>query len=185
MFLIHIEVIKSKTHIPKQAKGFDTMLSEFYNEVLSYGPVAVLPQNLNEKWIQRLQKMSDDFLDSNFNLDTCTDSREIGDPVLAACVYEILRYQYTDNYELTPKEMAEKVAIYALSVTMESVNRKTHFGLEPPSLNNILSMERILSYKNVRPEFVELLKQACIIRESDKGWFQNIKKKLISGIKGK
>jgi hypothetical protein len=160
------------------------MLSEFYNEVMAFGPVAVLPQNLNDKWIQRLQKMADDFLDSNFNLDTCTDAREIGDPVLAACVYEILRYQYTDKYDLTPKEMAEKIVIYALSITMESVNRNAGFGLEPPSLDNILSMERILSYKHTKPEFVELLKDACIIRESDKGWFQNIKEKLISGIKG-
>ena len=85
------------------------MLSEFYNEVLGYGPVAVLPQNLDDKWIQRLQKMADDFLDSNFNLYDCTDAREIGDPVLAACVYEILRYQYSEKYDLTPKEMAEKI----------------------------------------------------------------------------
>ena len=160
------------------------MLSEFYNEVLTYGPVAVLPQNLNDKWIQRLQKLVVVFLDSDFNLHTCTDAREIGDPVLAACVYEILRYQYSDKYDLTPKEMAEKLVIYALSITMESANRKTDFGLEPPSLDNILSMDRILSYKQTRPEFVELLKEACIIRESDKGWFQNIKQKLISGIKG-
>ena len=160
------------------------MLSEFYNEVLAYGPVAVLPQNLDDKWIQRLQKMADDFLDSNFNLYACTDAREIGDPVLAACVYEILRYQYGDKFDLTPKEMAEKVVIYALSITMESVSRRAAFGLEPPSLDNILSMDRILSYKHSKPEFVELLKDACIIRESDKGWFQNIKKKLIAGIKG-
>ena len=160
------------------------MLSEFYNEVLGYGPVAVLPQNLNEKWIRRLQKMVDDFLESNFNLDTCTDAREIGDPVLAACVYEILRYQYGDKYDLTPKEMAEKIVIYALSITMESVNRLADFGLKPPNLNNILSLERILAYKRTKPEFVELLKDACIIRESDKGWFQNIKEKLVSGIKG-
>ncbi|MEE9497457.1 MAG: hypothetical protein V3V39_13085, partial [Desulfobacterales bacterium] len=92
--------------------------------------------------------------------------------------------QYSDKYDLTPKEMAEKIVIYALSITMESVNRKAGFGLEPPSLDNILSMERILSYKHTKPEFVELLKDACIIRESDKGWFQNIKEKLISGIKG-
>ena len=160
------------------------MLSEFYNEVLAYGPVAVLPQNLNDKWIQRLQKMADDFLDSNFNLHACTDAREIGDPVLAACVYEILRYQYSDKYDLTPKEMAEKIVLYALSITMESVNRQAGFGLEPPSLDNLLSMERILAYKHTKPEFVKLLKEACIIRESDKGWFQNIKEKLISGIKG-
>ena len=160
------------------------MLSEFYNEVLTFGPVAVLPQNLNSKWIQRLQEMADDFLDSNFNLQACTDAREVGDPVLAACVYEILRYQYSDKYDLTPKEMAEKVVIYALSITMESVNRNDNFGLQPPSLDNILSMDRILSYKSIQPEFIQLLKDACVIRESEKGWFQNIKEKLISGIKG-
>ena len=145
------------------------MLSEFGNEVLAFGPVAVLPQNLNDKWIQRLQKMADDFLDSNFNLQTCTDAQEVGDPVLAACVYEILRYQYKDKAELQPREMAEKMAIYALSVTMETINRKDNFGLQPPNLDNILSMDRILSYKSVQPEFIQLLKDACIIRESEKG----------------
>ncbi|MGD8343807.1 MAG: hypothetical protein PVJ41_03525 [Desulfobacterales bacterium] len=160
------------------------MLSEFYNEVLAFGPVAVLPQNLNNKWIQRLQKMADTFLDSNFNLQTCTDAKEVGDPVLAACVYEILRYQYADQSDLTPKEMAEKMVIYALSITMESINRNDNFGLKPPNLDNILSMDRILSYKSIQPEFIQLLKDACIIRESEKGWFRNIKEKLISGIKG-
>ena len=160
------------------------MLSEFYNEVLAFGPVAVLPQNLNNKWIQRLQKMADNFLDSNFNLQTCTDAKEVGDPVLAACVYEILRYQYADQSDLTPKEMAEKMVIYALSITMESINRNDNFGLKPPNLDNILSMDRILSYKSIRPDFIQLLKDSCIIRESERGWFQNIKEKLISGIRG-
>lgn len=160
------------------------MLSEFYNEVLAFGPVAVLPQNLDNKWIQRLQKMADEFLDSNFNLHTCNDAKEVGDPVLAACVYEIVRYQYADQSDLTPKEMAEKMVIYALSITMESINRNDNFGLEPPNLDNILSMDRILCYKSMQPEFIQLLKDACIIRESEKGWFQNIKQKLMSGIKG-
>ena len=160
------------------------MLSEFYSEVLAFGPVAVLPQNLNHKWIQRLQKMADDFLDSNFDLHSCTDAREIGDPVLAACVYEILRYQYADESDLTPKQMAEKMVIYALSITMESISRIDNFGLAPPNLDNILSMERILSYRAIRPEFIKLLEEACIIRESEKGWFQNIKATLIAGLKG-
>ncbi len=160
------------------------MLSEFYNEVLAFGPLAVLPQNLNSKWIQRLQKMADDFLDSNFNLHECKTASEIGDPIIAASVYEILRYQYGDDFDLTPQEMAEKIVIYALSITMETVNRQSNYGLKPPSLDNVLSMERILSYKHKKPEFVEMLVEACIIRESEKGWFQNIKEKLISGIKG-
>jgi hypothetical protein len=160
------------------------MLSEFYDEVLAFGPVAVLPQNLNNKWIQRLQKMADDFLDSNFNMHACTDAKEVGDPVLSACVSEIVRYQHPDQSDLTPKEMAERMVVYALSITMESINRNDDLGLEPPNLDNILSMDRILSYKSIQPEFIQLLKDACIIRESEKGWFQNIKEKLISGIKG-
>ena len=89
------------------------MLSQFNNEVLSYGPTAVLPQNLNSTWIKKLQKMTDDFLDSNFTLHECKDPRDIGDPVLMACVYEILRFQQGDSADVSPKNMAEKMAIYS------------------------------------------------------------------------
>ena len=80
--------------------------------------------------------MADDFLDSNFKLHECKTAREIGDPVISACVYEILRYQFGDKFDLTPQEMAEKVVIYALSITMETVNRKSNYRLKPPSLDN-------------------------------------------------
>jgi len=155
------------------------MLSRFNNEVLSYGPTAVLPQNLNISWIKKLQKIADDFLDSNFSLHECKDPRDVGDPVLMACVYEIVGFQQDDNLEVSPKELAEKMAIYSLSILMESVNRESNIGLEPPDLNNILSMERIIAFKDKNPEFVKVLKQACIIQNSEKGWFQNIKDKLL------
>jgi hypothetical protein len=156
------------------------MLSRFNNEVLSYGPSAVLPQNLNSEWITILQKMADDFLDTNFDLQECKNPQDMGDPVLMACVYEIAGYQNEKKVDFTPKEMAEKVAIYALAITMESVNRESNIKLEPPNLNNVLSMDRIIAYKDINPEFVKVLKQACIIRNSEKGWFKNIKEKLLS-----
>ena len=156
------------------------MLSRFNNEVLSFGPSAVLPQNLNGEWITILQKMADDFLDTNFDLQECKDPRDVGDPVLMACVYEIAGYQNDKKVDFTPKELAEKVAIYALAITMESVNRESNIELEPPNLDNILSMDRIIAYKNINPEFVKILKQACIVRNSEKGWFKNIKEKLLS-----
>ena len=155
------------------------MLSRFNNEVLSYGPTAVLPQNLNSTWIHKLQKMSDDFLDSNFALHECKDPRDIGDPVLMACVYEITGFQQKDRADVSPKDMAEKMAIYSLSILMESVNRESNIGLEPPNLDNILSMERIIAFKDKNPEFVKVLKKACIIQNSENGWFQNIKDKLL------
>ena len=160
-------------------KGFKEMLSQFNNEVLSYGPTAVLPQNLNSSWIKKLQKMADDFLDSNFALHECKDLRDIGDPILMACVYEVLGFQQRDSADVSPKEMAEKMAIYSLSILMESVNRESNIGLEPPDLDNVLSMDRIMAFKEKNPEFVKVLKQACIIQNSEKGWFQNIKDKLL------
>jgi len=156
------------------------MLSRFNNEVLSYGPTAVLPQNLNSAWIKRLQKIADDFLDSNFSLDECKDPRDVGDPILATCVYEILSYQRGDNAEVSAKNLAEKMAIYSLSVLMESVDRESPIGLEPPNLDNVLSMDRIMGFKDRNPEFVKVLRQACIIQNSEKGWFQNIKERLLS-----
>jgi len=155
------------------------MLSRFNNEVLSYGPTAVLPQNLNSTWMKNLQKIADDFLDSNFSLHECKDPGDIGDPILMACVYEVLGFQQRDSGDVSAKEMAEKMAIYSLSILMESVNRESNIGLEPPNLDNVLSMDRIMAFKEKNPEFVRVLKQACIIQNSEKGWFQNIKDKLL------
>jgi len=156
------------------------MLSQFYTEVLSYGPAAVLPQNLNTQWLDKLQAIVDDFLDSNFRLGECKTTDEVGDPVLSACVYSILKFRYGDAFDLTPKEMAEKMVIYSLSITMETACRNSGFKLKPPNLENLLSMDRIIAYKDTNPEFVDTLKQACIIQESEKGWFQNIKDRFLS-----
>ena len=156
------------------------MLSQFNNEVLSYGPTAVLPQNLNSVWIQNLQKRADEFLDSNFDLHECKDPRDIGDPILMACVYEIVAFQSGEMVDITPDEMAEKMTIYALSIIMEAVEREDNIGLEPPNLDNVLSIDRIIAFKKTNPEFVKFLKQVCIVRNSEKGWFRNIKEKLLS-----
>jgi len=83
-----------------------------------------------------------------------------------------------------PEKMAEKMVIYALAITMESVNRESNIGLEPPSLDNVLTMDRIIAYKDINPEFVKVLTQACIIRNSEKSWFKNIKEKLLSTSSG-
>jgi hypothetical protein len=149
---------------------------------MSYGPAAVLPQNLNNKWLQSLQKAADDFLDSNFRLDECKEPQDIGDPILSACVLQILKYQHGEKVKIDPKEMAEKVVVYALSIMMESVNRESDIGVDPPNFDDILSVNRIIKYRDKNPLFISTLKQACIIRESEKGWFQNIKEKLLSSV---
>ncbi len=160
------------------------MLSEFNNEVLLKGPNAVLPQNLNAQWLKRLQKITEDFLDSNFSLDECKDPQDVADPILSVSVYEILRHQHADSNIVPIEEMIEKMAIYAISIIMEAVNRESDIGLEPPSLDNILSIQRIVAFKKINPDFIAMLEQACIIRDSGKGWFDSIKEKLLSTILG-
>ena len=158
------------------------MRTDFYSEVLSHGPAAVLPQNLSTRWLKRLQKAADEFLDGNFRLDECKEPEDIGDPILSACVLEILKGQHRDKLKISPKEMAEKVVVYSLSIMMETVRRESDIGMDPPDLDNILSIERIIKHKDRNPLFITALKQACIIRESEKGWFQNIKEKLLSSV---
>lgn len=128
----------------------------------------------------KLQKAADEFLDSNFDLHECKDPRDIGDPILMACVYELLAYQAGEHVDVTPADMAEKMTIYALSILMEAVHRENNIGLDMPNLDNILSMDRIIAYKKTNPEFIKFLKQVCIVRNADKGWFRNIKEKLLT-----
>ena len=45
------------------------MLAKFNNEVLKYGPDAVLPQNLNKEWLNTLQKKAEDFLETNYDFE--------------------------------------------------------------------------------------------------------------------
>jgi hypothetical protein len=139
------------------------MLSQFSNEVLSRGPAAVLPQNLNEKWFRRIEKAAGDFLDLTFPEGECRPPAESSDPLLTACVFEIAAHQAGGRPTLSNSDMSEKLAVYAVSVMMEAVSREKNLALEPPDLNNIFSADRIRGYQAQFPAFVNLLQEACII----------------------
>lgn len=162
------------------------MLSRFSNEVLSHGAVAVLPQNLNDYWIKTLQKLCDDFLDSNFAIDQCTETIDMGDPVLASCVHEVLHSKQKAGPDISAEEMAEKVTIYALSITMETIRRESGIKMPTPALENLLSVDRIVQFGKINPDFGQFLKRACIAPENEtsagESWLQRLKKKIISRI---
>lgn len=164
------------------------MLSRFSNEVLSCGSSAVLPQNLSINWLKRLQKLSDDFLDKNFAIDQCTETLDMGDPVLVSCVHEILRYNHGAGPEISSGELAENVTIYALSITMESIRRESDMEMTPPSLKNLLSIDRIVQFAKINPDFGRFLERACIVADNpppaEDSWFQRLKKKIRARISG-
>lgn len=162
------------------------MLSRFSNEVLSRGPNAVLPQNLSAAWLAVLQKQCDDFLDTNFAVDQCKESLDMGDPVLIACVHEVLAHNRGRGSDISRAELAEHVTIYALSITMETIRRETDMVMEPPTLQDLLSVDRIVQFGKINPDFGLFLERACVLPEDETqapaSWFQNLKKKILSRI---
>lgn len=160
------------------------MLSKFSNEVLSHGSNAVLPQNLSDFWLSRLQQLSDDFLDGNFSIDQCADVQDTGDPILVACVHEVLRHNRKDGAKISTDELAESVTIYALSITMETTRRESDLQLTPPTLDNLLAVDRIVQFGKTNPDFGRFLERACIVPEgkttAEENWFGRLRKKIRS-----
>jgi hypothetical protein len=140
------------------------MLSKFSNEVLKKGPDAVLPQNLNKKWLDTLQKMAEDFLEVNYDFEQCKKPEDTADPILSVCVSEILRSQQNDHADISDEDILKKIPIYSLSLMIEAVNRESDLGIETPNLENILSWDRIIRIKETNPEFIKALEQACILQ---------------------
>jgi hypothetical protein len=139
------------------------MLSKINNEVLSHGPEAVLPQNLNKKWLNILQEMAEDFIGSNYDLEECKKPEDVADLILSVCVSELLISQHNDKTDIPIEEMLEKITIYSISLIIEAVDRESNIGIEKPTLENILYWDRIIRMKKTNPEFVDTLKKACIL----------------------
>ena len=155
------------------------MLSKFNNEVLVYGPAAVLPQSLKTEWLTELQRRADDFLDANFDLDECLEPKGPADPLLAACVIEILNYLQKNPEEMSKQSFLEKITVYSLALTMETADRESNLNFESPNLDNILSWERISRFRHQNQEFVEVLEEACIMRNPKQSWLTEIKDRFL------
>jgi hypothetical protein len=139
------------------------MLSKINNEVLSHGPEAVLPQNLNKKWLNILQEMAEDFIGSNYDLEECKKPEDVADPILSVCVSELLMSQHNDKTDIPIKEMLDKITIYSISLIIETVDRESNIGIDQPTLEDIFNWDRIIRMKKSNPEFVEALEKACIL----------------------
>ena len=138
------------------------LLSKLGNEVLSRGPEAVLPQNLSPEWLGRIQKMADEFLDTIFEAGDCRKGNFTADPVLSACVLEILRHLKDGKVDVQEKEMFEKLTLYALSVTVETVAKQKAFDLKPPTLATIFDKRRLQEIVKIRPEFEPIITIICM-----------------------
>jgi hypothetical protein len=88
--------------------------------------------------------------------------------------------------DVTAEELAEKLTIYALSITMETIRRESGIEMTTPTLDNLLSIDRIIQFGKINPDFGRFLKGACIAPEStpptEESWLQRLKTKILSRI---
>ena len=141
------------------------LLSKFANEVLSRGASALLPQNLSPQWLLDIQKMADDFLDVNFESENCSEVGDDVDPILSACVSEILSYQQAGTAEISPEDLRRKITIYAIQITIETIRRLSGIGVEPPSLENIFDSRYLAELKDLYPDLAQFYDSVCLAEE--------------------
>lgn len=147
-------------------KKNDITLSRFANEILSKGPEAVLPQNLDSFWLKQVQKMADDYLDTGFESNDCEKISAIKDSIITACVYEIFKSQNGNDLELPQQKLIKFATIYLVCVTMETVRRESGIQMDLPTLENIFSENRMNHLKSAFPELEEFFKRICLDKNS-------------------
>ena len=141
------------------------LLSKFANEVLSKGPSAVLPQNLSLEWLVKIQKMADDFLDINFVSNSCDDVGDKVDPILSACVSEILNYHQEGTTEISADDRIKKITMYAIHITIETTRRQSGIAVDHPSLEDIFDLNRLTELSNLFPEMEQFFSRVCLAEE--------------------
>ncbi len=151
----------------KKQKESNITLSQFANEILSKGAEAVLPQNLPERWLKRIQKMADDFLDINFEGKSCAEISDIAAPIFSSCVTEIVKYQQGKNAELSRDIFIKYSTIYAISITMETVRREAGLNIDPPRVENIFSDKRLHNLKKKHSNLGKFFKRVCLDPEKE------------------
>ena len=149
-------------------KNFETTLSRFANEILSRGPEAVLPQNLDSFWLKKVQKMADHYLDTGFESNDCENINAIEDPIITACVYEICKHQNGDDVQLQKTKFIKYATIYLVCITMETVRRESGIQIDLPTLENIFSEERMNQLKTTNRDLGKYFKRVCLDNNASK-----------------
>ncbi len=145
-----------------ELKNFEPTLSRFSNEVLSKGPEAVLPQNLDSFWLKKIQKIADQYLDTGFESNDCENISAIEDSIITACVYEICKHQNNDTVDFPKKKFFKYATIFLVCITMETVRRESGIQIDLPTLEDIFSEGRMNLLKKANPELGKFFKRVCI-----------------------
>jgi len=145
------------------------MLNQFMDEVLSEGAEAVLPQNLDDRWLDMIYAASIRFLkeasagQEGKEKASCEFS-DLNSMLMLSSVTEILQHNkayFPDSgaHTIPEKEIFEYLLCYALSIVYESIRREAQFEFVSPTLENIFDQQRLYEIESSSPLLTDLLNE--------------------------
>jgi hypothetical protein len=90
---------------------------------------------------------------------------DVADPILTACVSEILAYQQGGTSEIAPDDLIKKITIYSIQITIETIRRESGNDMQRPTLENILDTEQLAELNTVYPDMANFLNRVCLAEE--------------------
>lgn len=147
------------------------MINQFIDEVISNGAEAVLPHNLEPKWLERIYVASRNFLKLAAGVENVESEEEVlsdeNSLLMLTSITEIAQHiaGYSPNdktFEIPEDLIFEYISCYAMAAVIESIARETDLEIAPPTLENIFKRERLFEVERKFPELTELLNKLII-----------------------
>lgn len=144
-------------------------INRFMDDVISRGAEAVLPQNLNEEWLERLFIAAKSFL-----FMAIQDKEEEEEPfkdensmMLLTAVTELFQAQKGYVVEEKDEEVDEglffeNLSCYCLSILFESIQKESEFTFVPPTIETIFDRQRLYEIEQETPVITEILNEIVI-----------------------
>lgn len=142
------------------------MINTFIDEVVSTGPTAVLPHNLDTTWLDRIYVAAKNFLRVAAGKESdIKDSEFLGDDyslLMLSAVTELAKHQDGDLPDSDPTDLSEDLlfeylSCYSLSIVFESLSREGDINVVEADLETIFDRERLFTTEESNPELTEII----------------------------
>jgi hypothetical protein len=142
------------------------MINQFIDEVISKGAESILPQNLDDKWLDITYVASRNFLKIAAGMESMKSEEDVlsdeNSLIMLTSITEIAQHQagYSPSenaYEIPEDLIFEYISCYAMATILESIARESKLEIEQPTLENIFTQERLFEIEQKHPEITELL----------------------------
>lgn len=147
------------------------MINRFIDEIVSADAKAVLPQNLDSEWLDRIYVAAKNFLRVAAGLENqIKDSEFLGDEyslLMIAAVTEIAKnrdgFTPEDSLEELPEDLLfEYISCYALSIVFEALAREDYINIKAADLETIFDRSRLFEAEENNPELTEIVNRIVL-----------------------